>query len=75
MFHIFYGKLPRAARRVLDMTGLSHSVLYEMIGRGEFPAPVKIGLRGSAWLAEEVNKWIEARVAERDAKLPKRRAA
>ena len=31
-----------------------------------FPKPVKIGTRSVAWVEEEVDAWVEARVAARD---------
>lgn len=30
-----------------------------MVGRGEFPKPVKISERRVAWLESDVDKWIE----------------
>lgn len=48
-------------------TGLSRSELYRRIAQGDFPAPVKLGERASAWPAAEVDNWIAARIAERDA--------
>lgn len=45
---------------VLEVTGLRRSTLYSQIRRGEFPAPVKIGPRASAWRLDEVQDWIES---------------
>lgn len=50
-------RLPAVQRRV----GLSRSQLYVLIGRGEFPAPVKLGARAVGWLESSVDAWIEAR--------------
>jgi prophage regulatory protein len=49
-------------------TGLSRSELYRRIAVGDFPQPVKLGARASAWNAAEVDSWITARIAARDAK-------
>jgi prophage regulatory protein len=49
-------------------TGLSRSELYRRIAQGTFPAPVKIGVRASAWSSAEVERWKAERIAERDAK-------
>lgn len=49
-------------------TGLSRSELYRRIAKGEFPAPVKIGARASAWNSAEIERWKAERMAERDAK-------
>lgn len=40
-------------------TGLRRSTLYEMIGDGRFPAPIRIaGSRSVAWVEGEVDRWI-----------------
>ncbi|WP_226470106.1 helix-turn-helix transcriptional regulator [Luteimonas panaciterrae] len=52
---------------VLARTGLSRAVIYRRIASGEFPAPVKLGERASAWDAREVDRWIAERIAVRDA--------
>ncbi|HJU08364.1 AlpA family transcriptional regulator [Dyella sp.] len=49
-------------------TGLSRSELYRRMDRDEFPKPVKIGQRASAWSSVEIQTWIAERIAERDAK-------
>ena len=48
--------------------GLSTSYGYRLIKAGAFVRPVKVG-RMSYVLASEVDDWIIARVAERDAEL------
>ena len=54
--------------QVRSITGLSRTEIYRRVAAGTFPAPVKLGERASAWSDGEVNAWIAARVAERDAK-------
>lgn len=49
-------------------TGLSRSEIYRRVQSGDFPAPIKLGERASAWSAAEVDSWIAARIAERDAR-------
>lgn len=49
-------------------TGLGRSEIYRRIANGTFPAPIKLGERASAWSAAEVDAWIEARIAARDAR-------
>jgi prophage regulatory protein len=56
-------------KRVLDRTGLSNSTLYELMAAGKFPKPVKIADRCVAWPENEVDAWIAARIAEREAAL------
>lgn len=57
-------RLPQVKAR----TGLSRSEIYRRIAMGDFPAPVKLGQRASAWSKHEVDAWISQRIAERDAK-------
>ena len=45
--------------KVEEKTGLRKSSIY---GLPSFPSPVKIGPRASAWVEEEVDEWIAARV-------------
>lgn len=52
---------------VLSRTRLSRTRLYDMIDRGEFPKPAKIGLRAVAWVGAEVEAWIAERIADREA--------
>ena len=51
---------------VLEITGLHRATLYEMIGRGDFPKPAKIGARAIAWPDSEIRNWIDERLAERE---------
>jgi prophage regulatory protein len=39
-----------------------------MIVDGEFPRQVPLGARTVGWVSDEVERWIEARVAERDSR-------
>ena len=49
---------------VEESIGLKKSKIYEMIGKGEFPRPVKLGAVNT-WPSSEVATWIAARIAER----------
>jgi prophage regulatory protein len=47
--------------QVLDRVGLRTTRLYQLIGDGSFPAPIKLGgARAIAFLESEVDAWIEA---------------
>jgi len=46
--------------------GLSRSHMYALIQKGEFPKPIKLSERSSAWLESEVQDWVESRIASRD---------
>lgn len=54
---------------VKERTGKSRTTIYRDIAAGTFPRPLKIGARASAWDSREVDAWIAARIAERDAKV------
>ena len=56
-------RLPEVIRR----TGYKRTSIYEKISEGTFPAPIKLGPRAIAWVSEEIEKWMDERVAERDA--------
>lgn len=47
-------------------TGLPRSTLYELMARGTFPKPIRLGARAVGWLETEIVAWQRARVAERD---------
>ena len=56
-------------------TGHSTSTIYEKMAAGVFPRPIKLGARAVGWLEEEIESYIERRIAERDRGQPGRRAA
>lgn len=47
---------------VLALCGKSRSSIYAAIKKGEFPAPVKLSTRSSAWIRSEIVAWAESRV-------------
>ena len=47
---------------VRTITGKSRSSIYS---DPDFPKPVKIGARASAWVESEILKWVEARLEQR----------
>jgi prophage regulatory protein len=48
---------------VLERTGLGRSTMFAKIAANEFPRQIKLGLRASGWIAEEVDAWIQQRMA------------
>lgn len=46
---------------VREITGLARSTLYELIGRGEFPRPVKLTGKAVGWPETDVVAWLESR--------------
>jgi prophage regulatory protein len=45
--------------------GLGETAIRQMIARGEFPLPFKLGPRAIAFLEGEIDEWIEKRAARR----------
>jgi prophage regulatory protein len=48
--------------QVEQRTGLSRSTLYQYSMDGNFPKPVRLGLRAVGWLESDISDWIAARV-------------
>jgi prophage regulatory protein len=53
--------------QVIDRVGMARPTIYRMIQHGQFPAPVKVG-SAALWSEAEVSAWLDARIAERDAR-------
>ena len=53
---------------VTKITGISRSYLYQLSKEGLFPKSVNLVPGGTsvAWVASEVQNWIDSRIAERD---------
>ena len=56
------GKLLRS-RAVLERTGLSKTTMYRQIEIGDFPRPIQLTEKTTAWREHEVDEWIESREA------------
>jgi prophage regulatory protein len=48
--------------QVVDATGLGKTKIYELQAEGTFPMRVKITSHSVAWIEEEVQAWLAARV-------------
>ena len=55
-------------KEVMKATGLGRSTMYKYMAAGQFPQSVSLGGRSVAWVEEEIEDWILARIAERDGK-------
>jgi prophage regulatory protein len=55
-------------KEVAYQTQLSRSYLYKLAADGQFPKSVSLvdGGASVAWVASEVQNWIDQRIAERD---------
>jgi prophage regulatory protein len=47
--------------------GLPPSTLYDWIAKGQFPRPVRLGVRSVGWALEELEAWERDRLDRRDA--------
>ena len=56
-------------RDLNDALGLSRSHIYRLMAEGRFPKSVSLVPGGTsvAWVASEIQEWVEQRIAERDA--------
>ncbi|MHB1799972.1 MAG: helix-turn-helix transcriptional regulator [Vulcanimicrobiaceae bacterium] len=52
---------------VTKATGLARSSVHDAIRAGTFPKPVQLGSRTVAWSSTEIEKWVSAKIAARDA--------
>jgi prophage regulatory protein len=53
-------------REVKARVGKGHSSIYEDMNNGAFPKSVPLGKRAVGWIEEEIDQWIESRIAARD---------
>ena len=44
-------------------TGLSRSTIYLRSSENEFPKPISLGARAVGWLGEDIEAWLQARIA------------
>jgi prophage regulatory protein len=53
----------RVMRRaeVEKAVGLSRSTIYDLMSRGQFPKPIKLGERAVGWRESDVEKWLAER--------------
>jgi prophage regulatory protein len=64
--------LPPTTARILrwpevhNKTGLCRSHVHQLIGKGQFPAQIKLTPNGraSGWVEFEVNEWLAQRIAD-----------
>ncbi len=64
MHHGINAKPARLLRRkdVENAVGLKRSSIYELMKKGEFPRPIRIGQKAVGWLEHEVDDWLNERV-------------
>ncbi len=52
-------------KQVKAATGMSRSWIYEAIRRGQFPAPIPLGIRSVAWDSAAIADWQAVRILQR----------
>ena len=52
-------RLPEVCKRV----GLSKSTIYALIHKKDFPEPIKITQRVSAWIEANVDEWMAEKIS------------
>lgn len=51
------------ASEIKIRTGLARSTWYKLIKVGDFPTPIKLSAKRIGFLEEDIDRWIELRVA------------
>lgn len=62
-----FGEAFLKIKQVQQLTSLSRTSIQGLVAAGEFPQPVPVTERRRAFLASEVEAWLQSRVAIRDA--------
>lgn len=50
-------RLPELVR----ITGMCRSSVYRYVSEGNFPKPIKLGIRSVGWRESQINKWLEVK--------------
>lgn len=48
---------------VMRIAGISRTQIHRLVVAGSFPKPIPLGVRTSAWIASEVDAWVQARIS------------
>lgn len=51
---------------VIQQTGLSRSTIYALMADGKFPRQIKVSENTAAWLAHEVDAYLQDRISMRN---------
>jgi prophage regulatory protein len=46
---------------VRELTGLSRMTRWRLAQSGDFPKPIRLAARATAWLESDVRAWMESR--------------
>lgn len=48
-------------KQLTQYTGLSKSHIHHLVREGQFPKPVKLSTRCTAWNRPEVDEWLQSK--------------
>ena len=51
-------------KNVIEVTGMSRSTIYRLMGQDRFPKPIKLSQRIIGFLEEDIDQWIQERYQE-----------
>ena len=51
---------------VEKVTGFKRTYIYILMKEGKFPKSVHLGMRSVAWVSDEIDRWVDERIAARD---------
>jgi len=54
-------------KEIIEKTGLAKSTVYNLISQGKFPKQIDLGARSVGWVDTEIEEWLEAKIAHRNA--------
>lgn len=52
-------------KQVEAKCAISRSTIYDLVSKGQFPAPVELGPQSIAWIESEVEEWQRQRIRRR----------
>ena len=59
---------------VMNRVAMSRTNLFIKVKEGTFPAPISLGARAIAWVEEEVDEWVAARIAASRTSVAKKKS-
>jgi prophage regulatory protein len=47
-----------------ERVGICRSYAHALAAKGQFPKPIKLGIRASAWVESEIDEWLRDRIEQ-----------
>jgi len=51
-------------KEVEKTTSISRTSIYRLMQKGQFPKPIRLSANRVGWLAEDIDNWLQQRIAE-----------